>query len=264
MISSPRNISYDFSGHTVLVTGGSRGIGHGIAEGFANAGADVAILAQSVEVHDVAGALAAKTGGDVRGIQCDITDVDAVRTAMASLERIDVLINNAGLERITPILDDDDAVEETFRRIIDINVIGTFNVTRYAARRMPAGSTIIFTCSIWSRTAVPEFSAYCSSKHANLGFMRSMAQELAPRGIRVNGVCPGWVRTDASMLSLKNMANRTGRPEQDLLDEITGAQIMDGLMEPSDMAATYLFLASDASADIVGQAVMVDRGEVQA
>lgn len=91
-----------------------------------------------------------------------------------------------------------------------------------------------------------------------------MAQELAPKGIRVNGVCPGWVRTDAAMLSLENMAKRTGRPEQDLLDEITGAQIMDGLMEPKDMAATYLFLASDAASDIVGQAIMVDRGEVLA
>ena len=91
-----------------------------------------------------------------------------------------------------------------------------------------------------------------------------MAQELAPKGIRVNGVCPGWVRTDASMLSLKNMAVREGRAEQELLDEITSAQIMGGLMEPEDMAATYLFLASDAASDVVGQAIMVDRGEVLA
>jgi NAD(P)-dependent dehydrogenase (short-subunit alcohol dehydrogenase family) len=258
------NVQYDFSGKTVLVTGGSRGIGYGVAQGFAAAGADVLILAQSAGVHSAAKELGEETGASIQAIQCDIADANAVRTALEPIEQIDVLVNNAGLERITPVLDDDDAVEETFRQIVDINVMGTFYVTRHAARKMPSGSAMIFTCSIWSRTAVPEFSAYCSTKHANLGFMRSMAQELSPRGIRVNGVCPGWVRTDAAMLSLKNMAARTGRPEGDLLDEITGAQIMDGLMEPADMAATYLFLASDASADIVGQAIMVDRGEVLA
>lgn len=258
------NIQYDFSGQTVLITGGSRGIGYGIAEGFARAGADVVILALGESIDEAANTLAKETCATVRAVQCDITDAKAVRTALSSFDRIDCLINNAGLERITPILDDDDAVVETFRRIVDINVMGTFLMTRYAAPKMPTGSTMIFTCSIWSRTAVPEFSAYCSTKHANLGFMRSMAKELAPKGIRVNGVCPGWVRTDASMLSLKNMAIRTGRSEQALLDEITGAQIMGGLLEPENLAATYLFLASDASADIVGQAIHVDRGEVQA
>jgi len=258
------NVHYDFAGKTVLVTGGSRGIGYGIAQGFAKAGADVVLLALEPDVHDSAITLADETGSSVQAIQCDIADVAAVRAALEPFERIDVLINNAGLERITPVLDEDDEVEETFRRIVDINMMGTFYVTRYAAKKMPAGSAMVFTCSIWSRTAVPEFSAYCSTKHANLGFMRSMAQELAPRGIRVNAVCPGWVRTDASMLSLKNMAIRTGRSEQELLDEITGAQIMDGLMEPENMAATYLFLASDAASDVVGQAIMVDRGEVLA
>jgi 3-hydroxybutyrate dehydrogenase len=258
------SIHYDFSGQTVLITGGSRGIGYGIAEGFARSGADVVILALGEGIDDAADNLAKETGATVRAIQCDITDAKAVRTALSSFERIDCLINNAGLERITPILDDDDAVEETFRRIVDINVMGTFLVTRYAAPKMPAGSSMIFTCSIWSRTAVPEFSAYCSTKHANLGFMRSMAQELATKGIRVNGVCPGWVRTEASMLSLKKMSKRTNRPEQEILDEITGAQIMNGLMEPADLVPTYLFLASDASSDIVGQAINVDRGEVLA
>ena len=258
------NVQYDFSGKTVLVTGASRGIGYGIATGFAKAGAEVTLLAENPEVHDAATSLRTSTGRSVGSIQCDITDVEAVRAAIDTFDHIDVTINNAGLERITPILDEGEDVEATFRRIVDINMMGTFYVTRYAAQKMPPGSAMIYTCSIWSRTAVAEFSAYCSTKHANLGFMRSMAQELAPKGIRVNGVCPGWVRTEASMLSLKNMSIRTGRPEQELLDEIMGAQIIDGLMEPEDMAPTYMFLASDASANIVGQALMVDRGEVLA
>ena len=258
------NIQYDFSGKTVLVTGASRGIGYGVASGFASAGAEVTLLADNQDVHEAATRLSSDVGSDIQSIQCDISDVEAVRKAIDQFDHIDITINNAGLERITPVLDEEDDVEETFRRIIDINIMGTFYMTRYAVRKMPPGSTMIYTCSIWSRTAVAEFSAYCSSKHANLGFMRSMAQELAPKGIRVNGVCPGWVRTEASMLSLKNMSVRTNRPEQELLDEIMDMQIFGGLMEPEDMASTYLFLASDAAANIVGQALMVDRGEVLA
>lgn len=129
---------------------------------------------------------------------------------------------------------------------------------------MQSGGRIILTASIWSRTAVPEFSAYVASKHADLGFMRAAAHELGPRGIRVNAVCPGWVKTEAAMLSLDNMARRWGRPEQDLLDEIVGAQVLGGLLEPTDMIPLYMFLASSGAKDITGQAYMLDRGEVMA
>lgn len=254
-------VSYDFSGQTVLVTGGSRGIGYGVAKGFAKAGANVVILS-SGDGREAAKGLSAF--GSVRAVQADITDRDQIIEALESIEKIDVLVNNAGLERITPIDDPDDAVENTFARIVDINVNGTFLMTRHTLPKMGAGARIILTASIWSRTAVPEFSAYVCSKHANLGFMRSMAHELGPRGINVNAVCPGWVKTEAAMLSLTKMAETTGRPEGELLDEITGAQVLGGLLEPDDMAALYLFLASDAACDITGQAYMLDRGEVMA
>ena len=254
-------VSYDFSGQTVLVTGGSRGIGFGVAKGFAKAGADVVILS-SGDGEDAAKALS--VFGSARAVRADITDRNQIIKALSGIERIDVLVNNAGLERATPMDDPDDAVEDTFARIIDINVNGTFLMTRHALPRMRAGGRIILTASIWSRTAVPEFSAYVCSKHANLGFMRSMAHELGPRGINVNAVCPGWVRTEAAMLSLVKMSEATGKPEADLLEEITGAQVLGGLLEPDDMAALYLFLASDAACDITGQAYMLDRGEVMA
>ncbi len=253
---------YDFSGQHVVVTGGSRGIGYGVAEAFVRAGAVVTILAEDNGVAGAAERLGRQSGADVRAMRCDITDTGAVRDAFAGPGTIDVLVNNAGIELITPVLDADDAVDDTFRRIIETNVIGTWNVTRAALPRMPEGARMIFTCSIWSRTAVAEFSGYCASKHANLGFMRSMARELAPRGIRVNGVCPGWVRTEASLRSLRAMAERTGRDEEELLAEIVSAQTFDGLLEPADVAPTYLFLASEASASLVGQALTADRGEL--
>jgi 3-hydroxybutyrate dehydrogenase len=255
-------VTYDFTAKTVLVTGGSRGIGFGVAKGFARAGADVVILSGGEDGGEAAQAL--RAFGRVRAVRADITKRDQIIAALEGIEKIDVLVNNAGLERITPIDDPDDTVEATFARIIDINVNGTFLMTRHALPKMGAGGRIILTASIWSRTAVPELSAYVSSKHANLGFMRSIAHELGLRGINVNAVCPGWVRTEAAMLSLSKMAQATGRPEAELLDEITGAQVLGGLLEPDDMAALYLFLASDAARDITGQAYMLDRGEVMA
>lgn len=243
-------------GKRVVITGASRGIGLGIAKGFAEAGAELLLLADDAKVLDAATSIGA------RGAMADITQAAAVDAALSGLGAIDVLINNAGLERITPVADGGDEVEATFRRIIEINVIGTQIVTRRALRKMGSGGAIINTASIWGRVAEPLFGAYVASKHAVIGLTKTWARELGPRGIRVNAVCPGWVRTEASMLSLKMMAARRNETEESLLAAITGGQAMPGLMEPQDMAETYLFLASDKARNITGQSLGVDRGEV--
>lgn len=265
-MSSPRptggTSQFDFTGKTVLLTGASRGIGLGVARGFAEAGATVHILATDDRIHAAAETLAGQSGAAVTGHICDIADAERVGEVVGALPPIHVLVNNAGLERPTPVTDPSDAVDDVFRRIIDINVIGTWLVTRRVVPKMPAGGCIIITSSIWGQTAVAEFSAYCASKHANIGFMRSMARELGPMGINVNAVCPGWVRTDAAMASLTRMASQSGRDEQSLLDEILEGQSLGGLMTPADMVGAYLFLASDAAANITGQTINVDRGEV--
>ena len=121
---------------------------------------------------------------------------------------------------------------------------------------------IVNTASMWGKTAVAEFSAYCASKHAVIGLTRSLAQELAPRQISVNAVCPGWVRTVASTRSLSFMATQQGRTESDLLNEIVSAQALEGLMEPQDMVDMYLFLSGPAADNITGQSFTVDRGEL--
>lgn len=254
--------NFDFSEKTVLVTGASRGIGLGVARGFARAGADIHIIGTNDSVFDTAEALTKETGAAVTGHVCDITNREQVRETVAGIRRLDVLVNNAGFERPTPMLETDPAVEDTFRRIIDINIVGTYYVTREAIQNMEPGAKIIITSSIWGQTAVPGFSAYVSSKHSNIGFMRTLAQELGPRRINVNAVCPGWVKTDAAMNSLKRMAEETQRDEDELLEEIISAQALGGLMEPDDMIGTYLFLASDAADNITGQTINVDRGEL--
>ena len=252
----------------VLITGSSSGFGLEGALAFARNGDTVYATMRDVARGGRLRQVADEEGLSLRIRALDVTRPDSfdafINTVVEESGRIDVLVNNAGLERITPLQDPDDTVEGTFRRITDINTNGTFLVTRHAAPKMQSGGRIILTASIWSRVAVPDFSAYVASKHANLGFMRAMAHELGPRGIRVNAVCPGWVRTEAAMLSLANMFQRTGRSEADLLAEIVGAQVLPGLLEPDDMAPLYLFLASDGARDITGQAMMLDRGEVMA
>jgi len=251
-----------FDGKHVLVTGANRGIGRAVAEAFAAAGARLTVLADDPAINGAAEEIARATSAQVSPIHCDIADRAAVQAAFAGLDAIDVLVNNAGLERLTPIRTSEPAVLDTYQRIIDINVNGSFWVTHAALPHMKLGGRIIFTASIWGKSVEAEFAAYCASKHAIIGLTRVLAKELGSDGINVNAVCPGWVRTEASMRSLRIMAERSGRPEPDLLDEIVGGQAIGGLMEPKDIVGPYLFLASDAAANITGQALNIDRGEV--
>ncbi len=255
-------MQFDFTGQSVVITGGNMGLGAGVARSFLEAGADLTIVGVEPNVAETAAAWMAEVGRPVQGFTCDIAHLDQVTALADKLGGIDVLVNNAGLELITPIADPDPQVDATFRRITEINVIGTFSVTRALLPKLKTGARIVNTASMWGKTAVAEFSAYCASKHAVIGLTRSLAQELAPRSISVNAVCPGWVRTDASMRSLAAMSVQSGRPEADLLDEIVGAQALPGLMEPPDMAEMYMFLSSPAARNITGQSFTVDRGEL--
>ncbi|MGE0214115.1 MAG: SDR family NAD(P)-dependent oxidoreductase, partial [Parvibaculaceae bacterium] len=188
---------FDFSGRRVLVTGASHGIGYGVALRFAQSGADLGILSSTADIEEAARRIGEETGRSVEALVCDITDREAVRRTVGGLERIDVLVNNAGLELITPMSEPGAEVEATFERIIAINVVGTYYVTREALPLMGKGGSILITSSIWGKTGAADFAAYVTSKHANIGFMRVLAKELGPKGIRVNAVCPGWVRTRA-------------------------------------------------------------------
>jgi len=256
-------MSFDFTGKRVLVTGASHGIGAAVAAAFADAGADLAILSSTPDILDVGAGLSQASGRPVAAEVCDITDRAAVRRVVGGFGRIDILVNNAGLELITPILEPGDEVERAFERIIQINVVGTYYVTREAVKSMQAGARIILTASVWGRSAAAEFSAYVASKHATIGFMRVLAKELGPLGIAVNAVCPGWVKTRAALRSLGEMSRRAGRAEQDMLGDILAAQSLDGLMEPEDIVDLYLFLASEGARNITGQAYNIDRGELQ-
>jgi NAD(P)-dependent dehydrogenase (short-subunit alcohol dehydrogenase family) len=245
------------SGQKVLVTGASRGIGLGIAQAFVEAGATVWALAEDEAVHDAA------KGIKAAGLRADVTDEGAVAAAIERIGALDVLVNNAGLERITPVDDGSPETLALFRRILDINVTGMAIVTAQSLPAMGQGGRIVNTASVWGRVGEPLFGAYVASKHAVIGLTKTWARELGPRGIRVNAVAPGWVRTEAAIRSARVLAARTGTSEGAIIAGVEAAQPLGGgLMEPSDIAGAYLFLGSPASANITGQTLGIDRGEV--
>jgi 3-hydroxybutyrate dehydrogenase len=255
---------FDFTDRHVLVTGASHGIGFAVAGAFAAAGAELAILSSTADIHDAGARIETDSGRPVQALVCDISEREAVTRTVGGLGRLDVLVNNAGFELITPILETGDEVDQAFARIIEINVIGTWYVSREAVPLMGPGGSIVLTSSVWGKTGAAGFSAYVASKHAKIGLMRTLAKELGPKGIRVKAVCRGWVRTRAALRSLKEVSAGAGVSEDTILDDILSAQALPGLMEPDDVVGVYLFLASEHAASVTGQAYSVDRGEVMA
>jgi NAD(P)-dependent dehydrogenase (short-subunit alcohol dehydrogenase family) len=244
------------SGSVALVTGASRGIGEAIARALLGSGAVVHILAEDEGVLATASTMGATPH------RADITDEKAIERSMASIGPLDILVNNAGLERLTPVDDTGSESLAVFRRIIDINLVGTSIVTAHALVYMPNGARIVNTASVWGRVAEPLFGAYVASKHGVIGLTKTWAKELGARDIRVNAVAPGWVRTEASVRSARSLAVRQGRSEDSIIDDVAAGQALPGgLMEPDDIVGAYLFLASDLSANVTGQTLGVDRGE---
>ena len=252
----------ELSGKRVLVTGASTGIGLAVAHRFAEAGAELVMLSESDTIYTAAKEVESRWNRPVKAVICDISDRSAVRQQVGTIGHLDVLINNAGIEIFVPILDPDPVVEENFSRIISVNLLGGFFVTREAVPHMNSGGRIIFTSSVWGKTAVAQHSGYCASKHGIIGMARSLSRELGPRGITVNTVCPGWTETDMAMLNLGRMAELEEREPQDLLKEQLSVQSIKSLMKPEDIAGIYVFLASEHAASITGQAINVDRGEL--
>lgn len=256
-------VHYGLQDKAVLITGAAGGIGQALARAFAAQGARLMLLDRAgTGLHDLATELGAHAA------VCDLGDAAQVAAVANGVRErwgtLDVLVNNAGTEFPTPI---DDTTPDAMARwagLLDNNVTSMVRLTQALLPLLPRGASIINQSSIWGRIGVAGFSAYAASKHAVVGLTRSLALELGPRGIRVNAVCPGWVRTAAALRSLNAMAQAQGRSEAEVEREILSKQAMPLMLTPEDLAGVFLFLASAGATPLTGQCLVASHGEVMA
>ena len=249
----------------VVLTGAAGGIGRALAAAFAAQGCRLVLLDRDA-ARLSALATTLQTSLPIIALPCDLNDDSAVAALTASLAgivgQVDVLVNNAGTEYPTPLADAAAGAIARWASLLDNNVTSMVRLIRALLPMMGQGASIINQSSIWGQTGVADFSAYVASKHAVIGLTRSLAWELAPRRIRVNAVCPGWIRTDAALASLHNMAAAQGRPVADVEREILVKQAIPEMLAASDIAGAYLFLASSDARSLTGQSLVASNGEV--
>ena len=247
----------NFTDQVVLITGAGRGIGKAIALAFAQAGARVA-------VNDINPDSCAKTadeitasGGQAVACHADVANKLAVQAMLIDIEdrwgRVDVLINNAGVEPHKPIVQLD---EWDWNRTIDVNLKGAFICSQSVGRMMQkqGGGAIVNIASIAGRAAgLRDRSAYVASKTGLIGFTKECAREFAAYNIRVNAVCPGVIVTEMTTHLRQNEAQM-----KKWLEDIPLGRLGD----PEDVTGLVLFLCSDAARYITGQAIHVDGGKV--
>jgi 3-hydroxybutyrate dehydrogenase len=259
------NPDFGLRGKTVLITGAAGGIGSGLAQAFAEQGATLLLLDRTAApLHDLVDQLNPVT--ETFGAVCDLSDNQAVAEVTAQVRdrwgRLDVLLNNAGAEYPTPIADGSPEATTAWASLLDNNVLSMVRLTQAMLPLMPRGSSVINQSSIWGQIGVAGFSAYSASKHAIVGLTRSLALELGPKGIRVNAVCPGWIRTGAAMRSLASIAQEQGRRIEEVERDILARQAVQTMLEPSDIVGVFLFLASGAASSLTGQCLSASHGEV--
>ena len=241
---------FDLAGKVCIVTGAGRGIGRGMAEALARHGGFVVLAGRTLAtLEDAAAAI-----GDRHMIQvADVSreaDVLALRDAvLARCGRIDVLVNNAG---VNPIFRTIDRVSmEDWQQIIDVNLTGVFLCCKHLGGAMKAGGSVINVSSVGGHGGLPRSVPYCASKGGVEMLTKALALDWAKRGVRVNTLAPGWVDTDLT---------------HGLLDhDVHGKRLLEHtpmgrFATPGDMAGGVVFLASDASAFMTGQSLVIDGG----
>jgi 2-deoxy-D-gluconate 3-dehydrogenase len=248
--------TFDLTGRTALVTGASRGIGRALALGLAAAGADVALSARDVEALESVAKEAQALGRKAIVLPADVTDPDAchqlVADAVAGLGQLDVLVNNAGGSSYMGAFTDlrFSGWEKTMR----LNVDSLVHLCQAAGRHMleRGSGSIINVASVAGLSATPLLAAYGASKAAVISLTKTLAHEWGTSGVRVNALCPGWTMTDL---------NRNLWDTADNGLSFVSNQPLKRWATVQEMVGPTVFLASDASSYVTGQALVVDGGQ---
>jgi gluconate 5-dehydrogenase len=245
---------FDLTGRIALVTGSSRGIGYAIAEGLVEAGAEVVLNARSKDQLEDARKKLGASGAKVSAVAFDVSDPDAVEDAIARIEHdigaIDILFNNAGIQRRQPLTE---FTPEHGRQIMAINLYSVIFVGQAVAKRMIARGRgkIVNTCSLTSEVGRPTIAPYTTSKGAVKMLTKGMCGEWAKHGIQVNGIGPGYFKTELNKALVNDPA----------FDEWVRKRTPAGRWgEVGELKGVALFLASDASSFVNGQVIYVDGG----
>lgn len=247
----PRTPSFRLEGKRALVTGGSRGIGLGGAMALAEADADVVITARtSDEVERTAEAMRAE-GFSVEGVVLDVTDLDAVNAFIDAQEPFQILFNNAGTNNPTPFVD---VTPDLFDQITELNTKAAFFVAQKVAKSMVIegkGGSIIHTSSQLGHVGGIGRAVYCQTKFGIEGLTKTMAIELAEHNIRINTLCPTFIKTPMTQSTFD---------DAEKMEWVMSKIKLGRVGEIEDIMGAVLFLASDASALVTGTSIIVDGG----
>jgi NAD(P)-dependent dehydrogenase (short-subunit alcohol dehydrogenase family) len=243
--------NFDLSGRRALITGAGRGIGRGVAEALASAGAHVTLCARSADEIAEAARVIIAAGGAADHVVLDVTDTRAFAAEIGWREAFDIFVNNAGTNKPALL---DEVTEEDFDRIIGLNLRAAVFAAQAVARgmvRAGRGGSIINMSSQMGHIGGARRSIYCASKWALEGFTKSLAIELGPHRIRVNTICPTFIETPLT---------RPYFEDEGFREEVLGKIKLGRLGQVQDILGAAVFLASDASALTTGSALMIDGG----
>jgi 3-hydroxybutyrate dehydrogenase len=252
------------SGKVAVVTGGGSGIGRAIALRLARDGAAVCVADLNPEAGRTVAAEIGGAGGVGRSMAVDVADSASVQAMIAEVAtvfgRLSILINNAGLQFVAPIVD---YPEEKWQQLIDVMLTGTFLCTKYALPQMYRHSwgRIVNLASAHGLIASPYKAAYTAAKHGIVGFTKAAAWEAAAAGVTVNAICPGYTRTPLVENQIPSLAREHEMSDADVVERIMlNVHAVKRLIEPDEIAAMVAYLCSDAAAMVTGTAVPIDAG----